>query len=153
MGALALSLVAACGSVPDLRFGDDGNGDGGTGVSQDATIPIVADGSVAPGGDDSSSSSTGDDSSNTTNGDASDDGPPQSITDANGPPEAAPDPCPSHPPFGTTCCGAMQCRPNGFVPCDCNTCNAKCTGTQVCCIDKSSKFEQCAASIAACPKL
>jgi hypothetical protein len=156
-GVFVVSLVGACGAVPDLRFGDDG--DASIVVSTDATIPTTtptAEASTPVSGVDDSSPSAppGDDSSAAPPGDdASFDSAPPPNVDANVPPDAtSPAVCPNHPPFGASCCGVMECRPNGFTPCDCTTCDMKCTTTQVCCIDKTSKFEACADTLADCPK-
>jgi hypothetical protein len=150
------SLATGCGAVPDLRFGDDG--DAGTSVLPDATVPTTTAEASTPfgGGDDSSSAPPGDDSSSTPippSGDAADDAPlPPPIQDSSVPPEASTAVCPNHPPFGASCCGTIECRPNGFTPCDCTTCDSQCTSTQVCCIDSTSKFQKCVATLADCPK-
>ena len=151
---VTLSVTTACGSVPDLRFGD---ADGGTGAETilDATVPT--------GSDDASGQKTGGDSAPTIGMDSStsvppsddasiDSAPPPPLSDAQPPPPDAPDTCPAHAPTGGSCCMAVVCRPTFLNYCDCPTCESKCTGGQVCCMSNEAKFEQCAASIEACPK-
>jgi hypothetical protein len=158
-GIATASLLAACGSVPTLRFAD-GVDDAGSVETLDATTPgdDPTDATVAPDtGSTTSPPPTDDDATSPADssiGTLADSAPPPS-TDATAPPPpdaAATDPCPSHPPAGTTCCGTIECRPGPFDYCNCGDC-AKCTAGQVCCMSGTDQFQQCAATVAACPAL
>jgi hypothetical protein len=142
---LGVFLAVGCGSVPDLRFGEE-----------DASVVSVIDSSLpAP--------------TSTTSGEA---GPPPSLDDAGTHPagdgsiadgsspsdagrvDAAPTAC-TNPPPGAQCCGAVLCRPGGGIGpagyCNCMLCPSSCATEGVCCMSHQGTFESCATSIASCP--
>jgi hypothetical protein len=147
-GFAVASLLAACGAVPDLRFG--GAEDASASPSFDATIGDMSDATASQPEEDSGGSSpppsAGPDAASSGIDSAVDSAPPPSAVDAK-----APDPCPGIAPAGATCCGAVECRPGAFNYCNCTSC-AQCVNGEVCCMSAKDQFQQCASSIAACPK-
>jgi hypothetical protein len=139
---LGVLLAVGCGSVPDLRFGD----------LDDASVVSVVDSSLP-----STPGEAGPDGATHPSEDAS-------IADGSLPVDsgetagndAATPVCPTNPPKGAQCCGAILCRPPGGIGpgasfCNCMLCPSSCASDGVCCMNHLGGFESCATSIASCP--
>jgi hypothetical protein len=141
--ALGALLAVACGSVPDLRFGDGDDAGVTSGVDSSLPPPTpTATSTAGEAGSDGATTNPSDGSSPVDSGDDS------------GGDSAAPV-CPANPPKGDQCCGSILCRPGGGIGpggsfCNCNFCGG-CASQGVCCLNKQGGFESCATSIESCP--